>query len=1287
MKSKIIGTSLFIVIFSLSFRFFLYIDVNIGHNWDWSFPSLNFFFDNLKNLSLFTWNPYNLGTVIDLTISHLIPNSIFSIVGQMAGIKLFLFLLFFLTTLISFYGFKRLLDFLSKESCLNYIPSLLYTFSPFLFNDIIGGSWVMWVSYAFCPLYFVFVLKYLKTNTIKYLLSSLLVSVFIIISLQHFVLINLFVSLYLIYEVAIFKSKEFRSLIIRTFVFLTLFILINIYWILPFSYTFVSFAKNMVLSDGGIHAFDPIRNSTQSIWNIFNLGGYLDRNMYLHSMPLALKFFFQVIVALAWLAIGGYFLLEKNKDKKQKATFWILLLLILIIIVKGGNSPFSGFTMWLYESFPLMKLYRSPQHLMFVPAFTIPILIAFSLNYFHEKFVYKKTVVIGFSFIVMIWINGWWYNGDLGHKTLMEQKRDFIDFYQLPPSLSKYYEIMHADTADYRSFFLPAVHSPSYLKTKYQNRASGFQPEYLYLDKPTFSSESNKFANNIEISFCKDNDFDYIKYLLLFSVKNIVLRSDIYPHHTESTRCWNNNRVKKILDSETAIESFLVGKYTVAYNIKDNYFLPHIYAASPPTLVVDNINSLIPLTYTSFFNKYPAFAFTEQQNKETLNALINLKLKNSTENELLFVNTSSKALDEQYKDKFSQMGLNYFFYVDRQKIEGQLKGKGELEDIKSRGINPFELGNQKFYISRDSKYSIRAILKPKRDFIKMGFVKTISTSASNSENSILGWDVRSLNPDLDPGSSNAIFKQNISKDGMYIEGLFQNRGNVQEGVMLNKTFNDINIEETPYLAFFYDMDNPNLQEMEINIKFTDPDSKNLFSRKKKVTLKTDQNQYIINLYKKFIDEFGKPVPENMMVKEVVMKFKKKYGEDFSKNKRKYEFLLKNIEFFERYPVFVDFSDSLRDYLPDKYYYFDKYGGLRNVDFIEQVPNGIADIYKLNTQEFVDLEETPVLSFKISMPLVMKKDFPAEWRMVLRLDFDGDEQEDERMEILVPASGIYNDNLMFSIRAYEEVKKMYSDKEKYNLISIGISHPKSKKILFQNVMTKKLIRYREYLFKPSDFEIGDSVLKVADKVITLPSIIKNKKDDSNSRFITANLFFKKGGYGLSAFENNKFKVEMVEIKKEDSGHKTVGSGKSSNIEFKKINPTKYIADVKGANGPFTLVFSESFHEGWKAYIRQSVVGSYKSDKTREIEPLSALWSAWKDRGNRLELKEHFVVNGYANGWIVPIKQKSEDFQIVLEFVPQRLFEAGLIVSAITLLGCIGYLGAGSRRQRKKGDGED
>lgn len=175
--------------------------------------------------------------------------------------------------------------------------------------------------------------------------------------------------------------------------------------------------------------------------------------------------------------------------------------------------------------------------------------------------------------------------------------------------------------------------------------------------------------------------------------------------------------------------------------------------------------------------------------------------------------------------------------------------------------------------------------------------------------------------------------------------------------------------------------------------------------------------------------------------------------------------------------------------------------------------------------------------------------------------------------------------------------------------------------------------------------------------------------------------------LTLYPPSKYlKVEMVEITKHSENFHRNITRHEPEITFKKINPTRYVVNVR-ADKTFWLVFSESFHAGWKAYVRQNTeYRSQKSEVNAKTEHWSALISAWKDNGKRVELTEHQMVNGYANGWYVPVVHKSEarnqisekenmpaQFQIVLEYKPQRLFEIGVLISGITFISCIGYLG--------------
>jgi hypothetical protein len=94
-----------------------------------------------------------------------------------------------------------------------------------------------------------------------------------------------------------------------------------------------------------------------------------------------------------------------------------------------------------------------------------------------------------------------------------------------------------------------------------------------------------------------------------------------------------------------------------------------------------------------------------------------------------------------------------------------------------------------------------------------------------------------------------------------------------------------------------------------------------------------------------------------------------------------------------------------------------------------------------------------------------------------------------------------------------------------------------------------------------------------------------------------------------------------------------------VSYEKINPTKYIVHAN-AESPFVLVLSVSYDPMWNAKII--------------------------DDNNVLK---HFQANFYANGWYV---NKIGKFTVVLEYEPQKFFDVGITISAITASTLLGYL---------------
>lgn len=146
--------------------------------------------------------------------------------------------------------------------------------------------------------------------------------------------------------------------------------------------------------------------------------------------------------------------------------------------------------------------------------------------------------------------------------------------------------------------------------------------------------------------------------------------------------------------------------------------------------------------------------------------------------------------------------------------------------------------------------------------------------------------------------------------------------------------------------------------------------------------------------------------------------------------------------------------------------------------------------------------------------------------------------------------------------------------------------------------------------------------------------------------------------MKAIESDVFRIDMVEIATRYQQRIAASKQRlAAKIHFKMINPTRYKIQVE-PQGPFWLVFSESYHPKWKAYIGD--VGWFEAFFRNPISD-----------------ENHFLVNGYANAWYIG---KTGKYEIILYFWPQSLFYIGAIVSVATFVACVSYLIYDRRRKK-------
>lgn len=120
-------------------------------------------------------------------------------------------------------------------------------------------------------------------------------------------------------------------------------------------------------------------------------------------------------------------------------------------------------------------------------------------------------------------------------------------------------------------------------------------------------------------------------------------------------------------------------------------------------------------------------------------------------------------------------------------------------------------------------------------------------------------------------------------------------------------------------------------------------------------------------------------------------------------------------------------------------------------------------------------------------------------------------------------------------------------------------------------------------------------------------------------------------------------------------------KTLNIDYKRIDPTKYEAEVSGVQeSPYVLIFNAKFNPSWKLSIE-------------------------RQDGSIAPVTKHFMIDGYANGWLVTERAVKK---LKIEYAPQAVFNKASVFSSASLLTGVAWLiFSFFRGSRKKENGKE
>lgn len=549
-------TSFFII---ANRAWFFETDIILGHNWDFQFP-YDHFSKKMNVASSYMWHdPYGN---TNLVVTHYFINNAYVFLSNFLSTTALIKLIFFSVFLSAFYSMKFLLYRLTFSKEWAFLAGLLYAFSPFFFSSIIAGSLPQWFAYAFSPIYFYFLASYLSYGGRIKFIGVLISHFFIIIFLQYFLLISVYAF---IFGIFFYRTEKlsYKEIIIRLSILSISFLLVNLYWIIPFLFQLGEFYDQIISNKSSLGAPIAHLNSEQSLFNIFFGTGFLDRNLYLNSLAGFEKIIF--ILSTSTILFITFFSAAERKINSF-FIFFLSTFLIIAFLAKGGNYPFHELTLWIYNTFPIMKMFRSPQNIMFGTVFLLPILITLAL---YQSSKQRYYFVFFLSILTLI---GWFNTGDIGHSSLSEQKKDSVDFYTINDDIKKIYENNTNRKLLHKELFFPSSYSIRFKENYNQSWAQGGVPEYYFLDNEGVFIEGvddEKLLNlhkNIDTDFLKKNNIRYI-----------TIRNDVDYHHNYKLRnSFNYYDMKNYLD--TSFIKVHESEYTSTYLVED--FLPAFYICS-----------------------------------------------------------------------------------------------------------------------------------------------------------------------------------------------------------------------------------------------------------------------------------------------------------------------------------------------------------------------------------------------------------------------------------------------------------------------------------------------------------------------------------------------------------------------------------------------------------------------------------------------------------------------------------------------------------------------------------
>ncbi len=438
--------------------------------------------------------------------------------------------------------------------------SIVFSFNTYFLQINASGHIIISLSCTLTLLFFLSCLKIEKASNSSYFIIA---SLSLLLSLYdlRFTYIMFFISIFYF----IFFIKFDKKLIKNIFFYSLLFLLLNLFWILPMIKTKQEFDSNVLKRPlFGNNYFSNIADPF-TLHHPFWAGNKL---IFFKVQEINPYFWF-----VPFFAFLGLILNRKNKY----ILFFGIVALLGIFLSKQIGMPFSNIYPWLRENFPGFNAFREATKFYFLILMGYSILIGAFIDYITTKIKKKRLISSLFRLTLIIFILLLFLMNT--KSLLLNQLGDL----SLARTIPKDYVLLNFfinNQSNYsRLLWVPA---PSNFGTFNDNNPrisihSLTDKEYAFLFNNLTSPLntdglinkllSEKYSNNLA-------DISSIKYFIV-PIDNNKTDNDIFQIYTFK----NRNFFINILDNLKYLKKIDIGtKDLIVYENKD--YLDHIYASS-----------------------------------------------------------------------------------------------------------------------------------------------------------------------------------------------------------------------------------------------------------------------------------------------------------------------------------------------------------------------------------------------------------------------------------------------------------------------------------------------------------------------------------------------------------------------------------------------------------------------------------------------------------------------------------------------------------------------------------